>query len=382
MIRTKRYLKEKRIALIFSSLEIGGTQHVMLRLMNGFIKVGLKVDAVVIKSHGPLMNKIPAEAKLVDLHAKRTLTAIPALVIYLRKNRPDAVLAGLTHINIATIIACFLSQLNTRLIVSEQSNLTQKKIHANKFWDRLIYSLIDIFYPFADAVVTVSHDAALDLINSTKLDPHKIIPIQNPIPVNEIRKNMNEKINHSWLVKKQIQTILAVGRFSQPKDYPTLINAFNYLHQRRRVRLIIIGEGEERPKIEQQIFLSPFADDIILMGRIENPYPYMARADVFVLSSAWEGFGLVIAEALACGATVVSTDCHSGPAEILGNGKYGRLVPVGDAEALADAIAESLDHPFPRAQSIARAREFSVEKAVEQYLKILLPDHNSEIDKS
>ena len=109
------------------------------------------------------------------------------------------------------------------------------------------------------------------------------------------------------------------------------------------------------------------------MGKIDNPFPYMAKTDVFVLSSEWEGFGNVLVEALACGATVVSTDCHSGPSEILENNKYGLLVPVGDPEALAEAIERSLVQPFPAKQGIARARDFSVEKAVAQYIKILLP---------
>ena len=136
---------------------------------------------------------------------------------------------------------------------------------------------------------------------------------------------------------------------------------------------MIIGEGEERQAIEKIIDASPYSDDICLMGKIANPFPYMAKADVFVLSSEWEGFGNVLVEALACGATVVSTDCHSGPGEILEDDKYGLLVPVGNPAALAEAIERSLLHPFPAEQSIARARDFSVEKAVAQYIKVLLP---------
>lgn len=362
-----------RIALILSSFEIGGTQRVMLHLADGLIKEGFVVDVVAVKARGPFINIVPTEANLVDLGAKRALFAIPALIRYLRKNQPDAVLSGLTHINIAALISRFFSGISTRLIVSERNNLTQKKIHKPKLWDQFLYAIVNLFYPFADAIVTVSKDVACDLVQATKLDPKKIIPIYNPIPVDEVRDSSTAKISHPWFSDDTIPVILSVGRLHQQKDYPNLIKAFNVLRQRKPVHLMIIGEGEERLAIEKIIDASPHSDDICLMGKIDNPYPYMAQADVFVLSSEWEGFGNVLVEALACGATVVSTDCHSGPREILEDNKYGLLVPVNDPMALADAIERSLANPFSAKQGIARARDFSVEKAVAQYIKVLLP---------
>ena len=363
-----------RIALILSSLEIGGTQRVMVHLAGGFIKKGYAVDVVTVKASGPFLKILPAEANLVNLDAKRALFAIPALVRYLRKNHPDAVLSGLTHINIAAIIARFLSGMSTRLVVSERNNLTQKKIHSAKFWDRLLYAIVNLFYPFADAIVAVSLDVADDLARNANLDPKKIIPIYNPMPVDKVRASSKKKINHPWFSSNAVPIILAVGRFHKQKDYPTLLNAFNLLRSRKPARLMILGEGKERPVIESMIHASPYSDDIRLMGNIDNPFPYMAKAEIFVLPSAWEGFGMVLVEALACGASIVSTDCHSGPSEILENGKYGRLVPVGDPQAMADAIELTLDHPFPEEQSIARARDFSVERSVEQYLRVLFPE--------
>lgn len=370
--------KTKRIAIILSSLEIGGTQRVMMHLAGGFIKKGFAVDAVAVKARGPFLKMLPAEVNLVDLGAKRALFAIPALVRYLRRNHPDAILSGLTHINIAAIIARFLSGINARLVVSERNNLTQKKIHSTKFWDRFLYAIIDLSYPFADAIVAVSLDVAEDLARSANLSSKKIIPIYNPIPVDEVRDSSKNEINHPWFSRNEAPVILAVGRFHKQKDYPTLINAFNLLRSKKPSHLMILGDGKERPVIEDMIHDSPYSDDILLMGNIDNPYPYMAKADVFVLPSAWEGFGMVLVEALACGATIVSTDCHSGPSEILENGKYGRLVQVGDPQAMTDAIELSLVHPFPQEQSIARARDFSVERSVEQYLRVLFPENKIE----
>lgn len=364
-----------RIALIMSSLEIGGTQRVMVHLADGFIKKGFTVDAVAVKASGPFLKMLPVEANLIDLGAKRALFAIPALIRYLRKSHPDMILSGLTHINIAAIIARSLSGIKSRLIVSERNNLTQKKIHSAKFWDRFLYEIITFFYPYADAIVAVSQDVADDLVRTAKLKTKKITTIYNPIPVDEVRASSKKEINHPWFSNHTNPVILAVGRFHKQKDYPTLINAFNLLRSNKTARLIILGEGKERPAIESMIHASPYSDDICLMGNIENPYPYMAKTDVFVLPSAWEGFGMVLVEALACGATIVSTDCHSGPSEILENGKYGRLVPVGDSQSMADAIKLSLDHPFPQEKNIARARDFSEERAVEQYLRVLLPEN-------
>lgn len=364
-----------RIALILSSLGMGGTQRVMVHLAKGFVKEGFIVDVVAVKACGPFLKMLPDEINLIDLRARRTLFAIPALIRYLRKNHPDAILSGLTHINIAAIIALFLSGINARLVVSERNNLTQKKIHAAKLWDRFLYAIITIFYPFADMTVAVSQDVADDLARSARLDPKKITMIYNPIPVDEVRAASEEKIIHPWFSSRSIPVILAVGRFHKQKDYPTLINAFNILRSRTPARLMILGEGKERPAIENLALDSPYSDDIRLMGNIDNPFPYMANASVFVLPSAWEGFGMVLVEALACGVTIVSTDCHSGPSEILENGKYGRLVPVGDSQALAEAIELSLDHPFQKENSIARARYFSVERAVKCYLRVLIPEN-------
>jgi glycosyltransferase involved in cell wall biosynthesis len=365
--------KKPRIALILSSLEVGGTQRVMMHLAEGLLKEGFVIDIVAVRAQGPFLKIVPAEANLIDLGAKRALSAIPALIQYLRKYHPEAILSGLTHINFAAIISRYFSGISTRLIVSERNNLSQKKIHKPKLWDRLIYAAVNLFYPFADAIITVSKDVADDLAQSAKLDPKKIIPIHNPIPVDEIRNFSTIKITHAWFSDTTAPLILAVGRLHQQKDYPTLIKAFNILRKRRPAHLMIIGEGKERQMIEKKIKNSPYSDDICLMGKIDNPFPYMAKAEVFVLSSEWEGFGNVLVEALACGATVVSTDCHSGPREILGNNKYGLLVPVGDSEALAKAIERSIVHPFPPRQGIARARDFSVEKAVMQYIGVLLP---------
>jgi glycosyltransferase involved in cell wall biosynthesis len=164
--------------------------------------------------------------------------------------------------------------------------------------------------------------------------------------------------------------ILAVGRLTLQKDFPTLIRAFARLRARRSARLVILGEGELRDELEALVAELGLTADVALPGFVDNPFSWMRGSALFVLSSAWEGFGNVLVEAMACGTPVVSTDCPSGPAEILENGKWGRLAAVGDAEALARAIAEALDDPNPP-DVRARAAFFSVERSVDAYLAIL-----------
>ena len=168
--------------------------------------------------------------------------------------------------------------------------------------------------------------------------------------------------------------ILAVGRLSDAKDFPTLLKAIVRMNEKRKVKCIILGEGELREKLQGMIEQLSLSGTVDLHGFVGNPYAYLAKADLFVLSSRREGFPNVLVEAMACGTPVVATDCPSGPAEILENGKYGPLVPVGDAQALADAMLRTLDDHLPAETLIARAEEFSVEKIADQYIDLLFSD--------
>jgi glycosyltransferase involved in cell wall biosynthesis len=184
-----------------------------------------------------------------------------------------------------------------------------------------------------------------------------------------------QPVSHPWFEQNRLPVILAVGRLTKAKDYPTLFRAFSLVRQVRPAKLLILGEGEERSNLERLAIELGIQNDVSMPGFVDNPFAFMAKASVFVLSSAWEGFGNVLVEALACGCPVVATDCRSGPREILDNGRYGRLVPVGDHEALAKAILETLDNPdFPadRQTRLQRAMEFSIDAAVDKYLKVLL----------
>ena len=187
----------------------------------------------------------------------------------------------------------------------------------------------------------------------------------------ELLVRAKEPLDHPWLKPGAPPVILGTGRLVTPKDFSTLLRAFARVRVQRKARLVILGEGNRREELESLAQQLGVSADVALPGFVANPYPFMERAAVFVLSSAWEGFGNVIVEALACGCPVVSTDCPGGPSEILDDGAYGPLVPVGDDAAMAEAILAVLESSRDSGRLQARAAVFSEERAIDNYSDVL-----------
>jgi len=361
-----------KIALFLPSLRGGGAERVMVNLARGFVERGLRVDLVLAKAEGPYLSQVPKEVRVVDLGARRVLYSLPGLVRYLRRERPQAMLSALNHANIVAIWAKLLARVQTRLVVAEHSTLSRSTENASSVRAKLLPFLIKTFYPYADAVVAVSRGVAEDLVTTTKLPMEKIKVIYNPVITPELFAKAEEPLDHPWFRPGEPPVVLGVGRLTQQKDFPTLIRAFALVRREHPARLMILGEGEERPKLEALVRELRLEEDVALPGFVDNPYKYMKRAAVFVLSSQWEGFGNVLVEAMACGCPVVATDCPSGPAEILENGKWGRLVPPGDPEALAKAILDTVERGVSRVEAATNVQKrFSMIAIVEQYLKVL-----------
>lgn len=363
--------EKRRLALFLPSLHVGGAERVMLNLARGFAERGLTVDLVAAKAEGPYLSQVPEEVRIVDLGASRILTSVPALVRYLRGERPAAMLSAIDHANIVALWARKLAAVPSRTVVSVHSTLSRATAGESQTRGRLVPRLAGWFYPWADAVVAVSQGVAEDLACSTGLPRERIKVIHNPVVTPEMLRKAKEQLEHPWFAPGRPPVILAVGRLTAAKDYPTLIRAFALLREGRTVRLMILGEGEGRVGLEGLVRELGLEKDVLLPGHVDNPYNYMARAAVFVLSSAWEGFGNVLAEAMAVGTPVVSTDCPSGPAEILEGGKWGRLVPAGNPEMLADAISSTLTDRPDSAGLINRAQDFALERISGEYLKVL-----------
>jgi len=362
-----------KIALFLPSLHVGGAERVLLNLARGFDERGLAVDLVVAKSEGEYLSHVPKGVRVFDLRASRILTSVPALAHYLRRERPAVMLSAIDHANIVALWARKLSAVPSRIVVSVHSTLTRATAHEPHVRGRLVPRLAGWFYPWADAVVAVSRGVAEDLAASTGLSAERIKVIYNPVVTPELLKKAQESLDHPWFASGQPPVILAVGRLTAAKDYHTLIGAFALVRAERPVRLMILGEGEERCGLENLVRELKLEENVLLPGHIDNPYNYMAQAAVFALSSAWEGFGNVLVEAMAVGTPVVSTDCPSGPAEILEGGKWGRLVPAGNPAALADAITATIIDRPDDAGLDRYLENFGLERISGEYLKVLLP---------
>lgn len=358
-----------RVALFLPTLRGGGAERVLLTLAHGFAERGLAVDLVLPRAEGVYLTQVAAGVRVIDLGARSVLPSLPALTRYLRRERPTALLSTLWHANIVAVFARRLARVRTRVILREAntpSRITQALPRLTRVGMPL---LIRWFYRWADEVVAVSEGVAKDLELTAKLPRARIHVLPNPVLTPDLPRLAAEPLDDPWFALGEPPVILGVGRLELQKDFPTLIRAFAAVRAQRPVRLVILGEGKERDHLESLLDGLQVREDARLPGFVANPFVYMARAGVFVLSSAWEGMPGVLIQALASGAPVVATDCESGPREVLHNGRFGRLVPVGDANSLAEAISDTLDGPrCPLPDEVLRP--FAQSAAVKGYLRL------------
>jgi glycosyltransferase involved in cell wall biosynthesis len=373
------------VALFIADLEGGGAQRSMVDLARGFHARGLRVDVLVVRPRGELREALPAEVRVVALEGplarlplvagskrRRALASIPALLRYLHRERPRALLATSHSSNVAAAVAARLAHSATRVVLRIDSQLTRAPELAGTLTQRRRERRARRTFPWADAWIAISEGVADDAARVTGIPRERIVAIHNPMLTPALRERATARIEHPWLAAGSAPVVIAAGRLVVQKDFATLIRAFARVRARRRVRLLILGEGPLRGALEQLAGEAGVAADVRFAGRVANAPAWMARAAVFVLSSAWEGFGRVLVEALAVGCPVVSTDCPSGPREILDGGAFGPLVPVGDDTALAAAIESVLDRPPDRTLLMQRAEVFSLERGVDRYLEVLL----------
>lgn len=362
---------DRPLAFFIPSMRGGGAERVTLHLARGIYQRGYAVDMVLAQAEGPYLAEIPEGMRVIDLKAKRVIGSFPALMRYLRQEQPTAILGAMNHANIVTLWAKGLARSATRVIVSEHNTLSSNVRQKSRWQGRLMPQLIQRFYPWADGIVAVSKGVATDLARSTQLPTNRIHAIYNPVITPDLSAKANAPLDHPWFAPGQPPVLLGAGRLTGQKDFALLIRAFARVRTNCLARLLILGEGPDRAELEALIDRLGVQGDVSLPGFVDNPYAYMARAGAFVLSSQWEGLPTVLIEALYCGTPVVSTDCPSGPREILQEGKYGQLVSVGDEAALAEAMELALNQdatPPPAASWLP----FELDTTVEQYLDVLL----------
>jgi glycosyltransferase involved in cell wall biosynthesis len=361
----------RRAALFLPSLDGGGAERIFLNLAQGLIEYGVAVDILLTKREGVFLSSIPIGARLIDFSNSKPLRSVPALVRYLRARRPSVLLSTMTNANLAVLMAYRLAAVSTRLIVREASTLSAELRNSSVLNRFITKKMVRWLYPFADYIVAPSNGVADDLAGVTGLHRESIRVIYNPIISERLLSKARDTPDHPWLLTKHIPVVLGVGRLTAQKDFSTLIRAFAIVRRNISAKLIILGQGRERPLLQRLIDHEGLGTDIALIGFVANPYSFLAHSKVFVLSSAWEGLPGVLIEALACNAAVVSTDCPNGPREILSNGKYGQLVPVGDAEAMANAILKVLTGECSNPDLAEHLSLFDVQRNTHAYLKLL-----------
>ncbi len=369
----------KKLAIFLPDLSGGGAERTMLNLAQGIARRGYDVDLVLSQADGAYLDDVPDSVRLVDLGGGRvannakTLRSFPALVRYLRRERPDAMLAALTQANVTALCARRIARRPRRVVINEQNTLSFLAKNSPHDMERWYPTFARFAYRWADCVVGVSQGVVDDLVKNVGISSNKTDVIFNPGITEEVRSKAKAPLDHPWFQPGQPPVILSVGRLDPQKDYGTLLEAFKLVRKKRSARLLILGEGDERQALESMIQKLGFAEDVSLPGFVDNPYAYMSRASVYVLSSRWEGLPTVLVEALYCGAPLVATDCPSGPHEILEGGKFGCLVPMQDPAALARGIEEALDGTGPRADPDSW-RRFDLEAIVDQYIELLFAD--------
>jgi glycosyltransferase involved in cell wall biosynthesis len=398
-----------RIALFMHGLHGGGAERVVLDLADLFRQAGHRAEVVVGTRAGEYADDVPdgvevrevgsrpwrgralalkadpggfralARPVLFPLKTSNSIGYLPGLVDYLRRERPDAMLSVLSYGNLVALWARRLAGVSTRVVVSERNTLSESqsatKKREQRWRNRHLPALIGRTYPFADVVTTVSDGVADDLAATTGLPREKLVTVYNPVVTERLVERAREPLDDPWFRPGELPVVLGVGRLRPQKDLETLLRAFAILRRHQPARLVILGEGPERGKLEALAAELGFAADFALPGFVRNPFAYMARARVFALSSRFEGLPGTLIQAMACGCSVVSTDCPSGPREILEGGRFGALVPVGDAKALAAALEHTLGAPTPPQRLRERAAAFSSERVAKAYLDLLLPRH-------
>jgi glycosyltransferase involved in cell wall biosynthesis len=358
------------IAFFLPSVRGGGAQRVIVNLVQGITERGLPVDVVLSAMDGVFLEQLPRSVRVVDLGAPRLLRSVVPLTGYLRRERPRVLVSSLNHANLVALWAARLARQGTPVVVTvhntmSQANGAQGRLAAG-VWSRLLRA----FYPWAASIVAVSRGAAVDLVRTSGLPEDSVEVVYNPVITPALVAQARQPPAHPWFGAGQPPVILGVGRLTAQKDFATLVRAFARVRRERAARLMILGQGEDRSMLEALAGQLGVSEDVALPGFQDNAMAFMAGSALFVLSSAWEGLPTVLIEALAAGARVVSTDCPSGPREILQEGRLGALVPVGDDAALARAMLEALDRPSAAVPPDALA-PYTRDAAVDNYLRVI-----------
>ena len=364
------------LAVLVSFSGQGGVERSFALLVNAIAELGVKVDLLLIKRKSPHLALVSSDVNCIALKHQHAATCSGEVANYLTQSRPDALLVAKHRAIVAAAKAAYKARYPGPVVGVIGIN-TSASIAIRSWPQRFLWRLsMRRHYPRLTRLIAVSDGVNADLCKLAHLPASKVVTVRNPVIDNGLRTMAEAPVRHSWLEDPQVPLIVSVGRLSHSKDYPTLIKAMSLLRD-RAARLVILGEGGDRPQLEALISDLQLEARVSLPGFVDNPFSWMRSAQVFALSSVIEGSGNVLVEAMALGTTVVTTDCPSGPSEIVDGGRHGALVPMQDPAALASAIDDALLRPRDQEQLQEATREFEAKVSARNYLRVLnidIPD--------
>ena len=363
------------ISFFIPSMSDGGAERVTLNLINNLVhRYPYKIDLVLADASGPFLDQVDENVSVIDLEAKNTRSSLFKLSKYIRTRRPIAIVAAMHHANIVALLAnriCFKH--STKVIATLHINLSVSLKNPTNIRGKYILPAIRLTYRWAHAIVGVSQGVVDDFMKNVEIEMPNVSRIYNPVITTDLKNKSEQAVNHSWFHDKSKQVVLAAGRLGKQKNFELLIDAFKLIENKTNAYLLILGEGDSRGLLQQKINSYELESRVELAGFVDNPYAYMSHASVFVMSSTFEGLPTVLIEALYCGATLVSTDCPSGPREILNDGKLGTLVPMEDKVALSQGILQALQQPRDLPGECAWL-PYEEDTVADQYLKVVLDE--------
>ncbi|EME9802032.1 glycosyltransferase [Vibrio alginolyticus] len=367
-----------KITLYMPDLQLGGAERMFVNLANNFASRGFFVDLVLNKRQGHYLDEVSSQVNVIELGVENSRYAIPKFTFYLLKNRPDRILSTLFHANLVSIISCALTGNLTRCYI-RQENVTKEINKSKSLRSRIYFMLTKLLYPFANGFIGISKGVVDDFVGKGLVDSKKSYVVHNPAITDSIDDLSKANITHPWF-SSDYYTFINVSRLNIAKNQSLLIRAFrNVVGVYPRSRLLLVGEGELREDLEKLSIALGLENYIDFVGSQKNPFSWMKKSDCFVFSSSWEGFGNVLVEALYCCGNVISTDCPSGPSEILENGKYGVLVPVDDEDALTFEMIRKVKEDCSKfiGDCPSSYMRFHIDVISEKYLQVLRVDEVS-----
>lgn len=360
------------ILLYVPTLEGGGAERVFVRLANHYANEGRNVALLVNRADGPIAKLVDPGVRVISVGGRNALRGVPKLVGILKRERPRAVICGLTTANLAMIMAVRFLELTTgtrpRLMVCERNEFTTASRRLPYLKRKVFATMVRILYPFADKVSGNATGVVTDIARVARLAPEAVCVIPNPAPESgDIDTARRSDVAHPWF-NDNIPVAIAMGRLVPQKDYPTMLEALARCET--EMRLIILGVGPDQAMLEEMAERLGIADRVDFAGFQLNRFDYLARCDQFVLSSLTEGFPNALIEAITFGVPCVSTDCAGGgPRDILADRFPRSLTPVGDADAMARAMAQNIKQP-PRPEEVADlAKVYRIDSIADRFVK-------------